>query len=262
MKKLLLVFAHPDDESFAVAGTVAKYHKAGWEVSLVCATAGQKGEVGPYGSRSAEELGAIRKRELEEAAAILGISEVTVLDYRDGALARLEAGELEDKIHKKITEFIPDAVITFDTTGVSNHPDHIKISYATTFAFQKYAAWVEGQLRVRTDITADILPKLYYACMPQSVAAFLKKNKNIPSQSFGRPWQGVPDKQVTTVIDIRQITAVKRRALLAHRSQQGDVARFLSFAANPLAKREYFILRMHGMTEVFMGKNDRVSNRL
>ncbi|MBI5619952.1 hypothetical protein HY950_03250, partial [Candidatus Gottesmanbacteria bacterium] len=49
---------------------------------------------------------------------------------------------------------------------------------------------------------------------------------------------------------------------LSHRSQQADVQRFLSFAANPLARYEYFILRMHGTTEVFMGKNDRVSNRL
>ena len=47
MKKILLVFAHPDDESFAAAGTVAKYVKAGWEVDLICATRGEKGEAGP-----------------------------------------------------------------------------------------------------------------------------------------------------------------------------------------------------------------------
>lgn len=262
MKKLLLVFAHPDDESFAVGGTVAKYHKAGWEVNLICATRGQKGEVGPHTSVSSQELGAIRQKEMEEAAAVLGISNVTLLDYKDGELARLESGELEDVLCKKIEEIVPDCVITFDTTGISNHPDHIKISYATTFAFQKYSAWVEDQLRLRSDITADVLPKLYYACMPESAAAFLKKNKNIPSQSFGKPWVGTADKLVTTVIDIRQFTGVKRKALLSHRSQQQDVARFLSFAANPLAKHEYFILRMHGTTEVFMGKNDRVSNRL
>ena len=72
----------------------------------------------------------------------------------------------------------------------------------------------------------------------------------------------VPDKLVTTVIDISRFTGLKRKALLSHRSQQVDVQRFLSFAANPLAKHEYFILRMHGTTEVFMGKNDRVFNKL
>lgn len=262
MKKLLLVFAHPDDESFATGGTVAKYQKAGWEVFLLCATRGEKGEVGPYASLSAGKLGAIRQKELEQAAALLGISHVTVLDYKDGKLAGLEAGELEESIYKKMEEIIPDCIITFDTTGISNHPDHIKISYATTFAFQKYAAWIEDQLRERSDIASDILPKLYYACMPESVAAFLKKNKNIPTQSFGKPWAGTTDKLVTTVIDIARFTGVKRKALLSHRSQQADVQRFLSFAANPLAKHEYFILRMHGTTEVFMGKNDRVSNKL
>ncbi|MBI5619588.1 PIG-L family deacetylase, partial [Candidatus Gottesmanbacteria bacterium] len=260
MKRLLLVFAHPDDESFTAAGTIVKYQKAGWVVTLVCATHGEKGEAGPYAPVSSQKLGAIRQKELEEAAAVLGISHVSLLDYKDGKLATLEAGELENIIYKKMEETVPDCIITFNTTGISNHPDHIKISYATTFAFQKYAAWVEDQLRLRSDIKADVLPKLYYACMPQSIATFLKENKNIPTQSFGKPWVGIADKLVTAVIDIKRFSGVKRKALLSHRSQQADVQRFLSFAANPLARYEYFILRMHGTTEVFMGKNDRVSN--
>ncbi len=262
MKKLLLVFAHPDDETFTAAGTVAKYVKAGWEVDLVCATRGEKGEVGPYEHATPARLGEIRQKELEEAAAVLGISHVSFLDYKDGDLAQLEYGELEDILYKKIQEIVPDCVVTFDTTGISNHPDHIKICYATTYAFQTYAAWVSGQLQEMGKQQKGAEPKLYYACMPESLAAYLVKAKNIPAESFGKPWEGVSDKLITTVIDVGVYKGVKRRALTCHVSQQKDINRFLSLANHPLLSREYFILRMHGTTEVFMGKNDRVSNRL
>ena len=55
-------FAHPDDESFSCGGTVAKYVKAGWEVHLLCATRGERGETGPYGKLDPETLGAYGKR--------------------------------------------------------------------------------------------------------------------------------------------------------------------------------------------------------
>ena len=262
MKKILLVFAHPDDESFTTAGTVAKYVKAGWEVDLVCATRGEKGEVGLYVSATPAKLGEIRQKELEQAARKLGISNVTFLDYKDGELEELEYGELEDILYRKIEETVPDCVITFDTTGISNHPDHIKVCFATTYAFQKYAAWVGDQLQKIGSEQKGAEPKLYYACMPESLAAYLIKLKNIPDESFGRPWKGSLDKLITAVIDVGAYKSVRRRALQCHVSQQKDVSRFLSLANHPLLSREYFILRMHGTTEVFMGKNDRVSNRL
>ena len=152
-------------------------------------------------------------------------------------------------------ELVPDVVITFDTTGVSNHPDHIKICFATTFAFQKYSYWIEKQIK-------DYAPKLYYACLPESIVSFLKKKNIIPEESFGKPWVGTEDKLITTVINTKAFQAVKKKALLCHKTQQDDVNRFLSFANNPLVSREYFMFRMHGTREVFMGKKDYVTNRL
>jgi LmbE family N-acetylglucosaminyl deacetylase len=242
MKRLLLVFAHPDDESFSCGGTVAKYVKAGWRVDLICATRGEEG-----GS------GEIRQRELQKAGIALGVSTITFLGYRDGTLSSQTPGELEDNVHKKMEELVPDAVITMDTTGISNHPDHIKISFVTTYAFQKYASRMEKQ---------QIFPKLYYACMPESVAQYLQKKKTLPMESFGKPWRGTPDSKITTVINIMKFAAAKRLALTSHISQQESVDQFLSLPSQPELKNEYFILRMHGTTEVFMGKNDRVSNAL
>jgi LmbE family N-acetylglucosaminyl deacetylase len=261
MKRLLLVFAHPDDESFSCGGTVAKYVKAGWRVDLICATRGEEGSRGPYVKLPQEKLGDIRQKELQKAGITLGINSITFLGYRDGTLSSQTPGELEDKVHKKMEELVPDTVVTMDTTGISNHPDHIKISFVTTYAFQKYAAWIESKLKDQEE-AAQIFPKLYYACMPESIADYLKKKKIVPAESFGKPWKGTPDKNITTVINIMKFAATKRRALASHISQQESVDQFLSLPSQPELKHEYFILRMQGTTEVFMGKNDRVSNAL
>ncbi len=278
MKKLLLAFAHPDDESFACAGTVAKYVASGWTVHLVCATRGEAGSGGPYGEVSPENLGNIRQKELEEAGKLLGISSITFLGYKDGTLFGLNPGELEDKLYQQISGFAPDAVITFEPNGISNHPDHTKICLSTTYAFQKYArdvAIAHGEIEIRisqrgrrslleadTEEGKQAEPRLYYACMPESVAAYLKKQKNIPTESFGKPWVGTPDKLVTTVIDIKRFKSKKIYALLAHKSQQSDVDRFLSLPTQPLIQQEYFLLRMQGIHEVFMGKTDHIASRL
>lgn len=259
---MLLVFAHPDDESFSCAGTIAKYVKAGWHVDLICATRGEVGDTGPFGDVSEEELGKIRQKEVERAGTLLGISSITFLGYKDGTLSGLNSGELEDVIYKKMEETVPDCVITFDTTGLSNHPDHIKMCYATTFAFQKYAYWIRGQFEGKQDFTEEQEPKLYYVCMPVTITEYLKKKKVIPSESFGKPRRGTDDKFITTVIGIRGYQMIKKKALLLHVSQKADVGRFLSFWKNPLIRHEYYILRLHGIREVFMGKTDAISSEL
>jgi len=261
MKRLLLVFAHPDDESFSCGGTVPKYVASGWQVDLICATRGEDGSRGPFTDLPQDQLGDIRQKELQKAGVTLGINSITFLGYRDGTLAAQTPGELEDKVHKKMEELVPDAVITMDTTGISNHPDHIKMSYVTTYAFQKYAAWIEDQLKDQEE-AVQVFPKLYYASMPESVVAYLKKKKTLSAESFGKPWQGTPDKNITTVINIMKFSATKKKALASHISQQEDVDRFLSLPSQPLLKHEYFMLRMQGTTEVFMGKNDHVTNSL
>lgn len=275
MGKILVVVAHPDDESFSCGGTVAKYTHSGWQADLICATYGENGSRGPY-EGTAEPLGDIRNREAERSAAIIGVSSITFLGYKDTKLPSLRPGELEDKIYREIVKVSPDVVITFEPSGgISNHADHKKIARSTTFAFQKYVervmapqrlgrrAATENQrksLEEASDIRGE--PKLYYACIPTTVVELLKKKHILPLVSFGKPWMGTPDKEVTTVIDIRRFRLTKTRALQAHVSQSGDVNRFLSYDNNPLVSQEYFILRMQGTSEVFMGKNDRVSNRL
>lgn len=274
----MLVFAHPDDESFTCGGTIPKYVRAGWEVSLICATRGQAGLKGEFPDATPRQLGEIRSGELEKASEVLGISQITYLEFEDGKLSKLPPGELEEAVYKPMAEFSPDIVITFEPNGISNHPDHSKLTLSATFAFQKYAKmkvdppapgkrdplrrYKEYERVEFSKLGEKVHPKLYYACMPQSIAEYLLKHDVIPAESFGKPWQGVPDKMVTTVIDTKKYLIPKLRALKAHETQRKDVERFVSGPTQPLVEKEFFILRMHGLTEVFMGKNDRVADKL
>jgi N-acetylglucosamine malate deacetylase 2 len=256
MKKLLFVYAHPDDESFVSGGTIAKYIKAGCKVNLVCATRGENGKRGIY-QDTEDALGDIREKELRKVAEFLHTSAPVFLGYKDGGVSGLVPGELEAKLITILTELQPDIVVTFEPMGYTNHPDHIAVSLSTTFAFQKYAF-------DRSEIDPDDQhpPKLYYACIPKSVASYLLDKKVIPTESFGRPWRAVEDKFVSTVIDIKTYAKKKMDALKLHGSQALDVLRFYSIPTNPLAKQEYFVLRMVGVKEAFFGKNDRVTSKL
>ena len=85
-RTILAVFAHPDDESLACGGTLARAADAGAKVVLLCATRGESGSISDPALVPDGDLGRVRARELAEAAAILGLSEVIVLDHPDGDL--------------------------------------------------------------------------------------------------------------------------------------------------------------------------------
>ena len=86
-RRLLAVVAHPDDETFGCGGTLAKYSGDGVQVSLVCATRGEAGEISHPDLATKSDLGAVREGELRAASSILGIHDLTVLDYRDSGMA-------------------------------------------------------------------------------------------------------------------------------------------------------------------------------
>lgn len=258
MKTLLLVFAHPDDESFITGGTIATYADLGWNIELLCATRGDAGQSALHDSISRRDLGDIRDAELAEAAKILGIANVMQMSYKDGALKNIPPGEIEEKIYKHMRYVTPDVVVTFDSTGISNHPDHIRIGRSTTYAFQKYAKDIEHTL---TDADA-YYPKLYYTVLPRTVVRFLQDKKILTETSFGKPWVGTEDKFISTVIDIAPFADVKTQAARAHKTQRHDWEKHLAVPNNPILTHEHYVLRMHGTREVFMGKNDTVSSEL
>lgn len=131
--RMLVILAHPDDESFAIGGTLTKYAHQGVEVILLCATRGEAGIRG----LSPEEAGAIREGELRKAAQHLGIG-VYFLGYQDGELAQTKPEALLETVACWIDLVQPQVIITFGPDGVSGHPDHVTISHIVTQVYDQF----------------------------------------------------------------------------------------------------------------------------
>jgi LmbE family N-acetylglucosaminyl deacetylase len=134
-RRLLGVFAHPDDEVFCAGGTMARAADAGAEVMIVSATRGEQGQIREPTAATRPTLGAVRERELWAAAAELGAQHAQVLAYPDGSLQHYRSS-LGDSIADIMRSFDPDTVVTFGEDGGSGHPDHIAVSEVTTEAFR------------------------------------------------------------------------------------------------------------------------------
>lgn len=218
-KKLLVVLAHPDDETFACGGTIAKYASHGVEVVLICATRGEAGEINDTSISKSTPLGEIREQELKHASKVLGISKIHFLDYRDSgmngspdnhhplALCQANQKEISEHIGKIISDFMPDVIITFDPNGGYGHPDHVAIHQATLSAHKSHK-----------------IGELYYVAFPVSVAKQIQDSiighddeQNFPTIDIETV--AVPDELITTKIDIKPYGEYKRTAALCHRSQ-------------------------------------------
>ena len=113
--KLMCILAHPDDESLGTGGILAKYAAEGVETYLVTATRGERGWFGDEAEYPGlEELGRIREAELLDAAKVLGLQEVTFLDYVDGDLDQADPVEAINKIVGHLRRVRPHVVATFD----------------------------------------------------------------------------------------------------------------------------------------------------
>ena len=124
---VLAIFAHPDDESLACGGTLARLADAGARVVLLCATRGEGGSVSDPALVADGDLGAARTRELHEAARVLGIRDVLVKDHPDGDLRWDDVPELHEEIVQVLADYRPDAVVTFDADGLYWHLDHVGV---------------------------------------------------------------------------------------------------------------------------------------
>ena len=132
--RVLVFEAHGDDMEFFAGGTVAKFAALGHEVTLVCATDNDKGSF----ELSADQLRAVRDKELNAAAAVLGIKRVIPLGYSDGDLAYdAPPRELRGQFMRIIREVKPHIVITWDPfTPYEGHPDHRAVATAASEASQ------------------------------------------------------------------------------------------------------------------------------
>jgi LmbE family N-acetylglucosaminyl deacetylase len=136
MPAILCVFAHPDDESFGPAGTIARYVTQGVPVDVLTFTPGQHG-ARPAPLETPDDLGRLREYELRAACAVLGVRNLTLLDYMDGELDRADVNDLVDHVLAAIRHSSADTIITFGPLGITRHADHIAAHRAAMAAVQR-----------------------------------------------------------------------------------------------------------------------------
>jgi LmbE family N-acetylglucosaminyl deacetylase len=238
-RTLLFVGAHPDDETFGVGGTLAKYALAGVSVHYACATRGEAGSVDAALLKGYANVGDLRWAELECASAVLGLAGLYGLGYRDSgmtgsednnhpqALAAAPVEEVAERIVKIIREIKPQVVVTFDPIGGYRHPDHIAIHKATVMAFQAAA----DQARYPASGAPCQPEKLYFQVMSRTLLKFAVKVLPLFGQDprrFGRN----RDIDVTSLAAVdfpvhakvqltKQARELQERARACHISQVG-----------------------------------------
>jgi LmbE family N-acetylglucosaminyl deacetylase len=172
--RLLGVFAHPDDETFCIGGTLAKYTARGSEALVVSFTRGEAGQIRDARVATRRTLGARREEELRNACKELGVQHVRCLDYSDGMLENVPLDELVGRVVRIIREFQPDVVFSFDRTGGYGHPDHIAISRATTMACRQSGDLAAFPEHLESRLTPHTPTRLYHSYFPRNDRLLLR----------------------------------------------------------------------------------------
>jgi N-acetyl-1-D-myo-inositol-2-amino-2-deoxy-alpha-D-glucopyranoside deacetylase len=227
-RRLLLVHAHPDDESIGTGATIARYAAEGAQVTLVTCTLGELGEVIPpqlaHLAGDGARLGAHRITELAAACAALGITDQRFLGgpgrWRDsgmmglpendspGCFWRADVAEAAAELAVILREVRPQVLVTYDEHGFYGHPDHIQAHRVAREAVRLAAR--PGQAGPGDQARPWRVAKFYVTAMPRSVAEAEGVAHFVPF---------VPDEQVTTEIDGSAYLAAKTAAMRAHATQ-------------------------------------------
>ncbi|MEQ8840474.1 MAG: mycothiol conjugate amidase Mca [Acidimicrobiales bacterium] len=232
---LLAIHAHPDDEASKGAGTVARYHAEGVRTVLVCCTGGEEGDIlNPAMDRPEirENIGEVRRRELDAAAEAIGYDIVHMLGYRDSGMADCESNSHAGcfamaPLDEAIDRFVailraerPQVVVTYpDDQGSYQHPDHLRVYDITHPAVDRAA-----DANYRPDLgEAWTVAKIYYSTWSRARIqarheAFLERGMESPYDDrwFERPDN---DSTITTKISIEGFGRARREGLLAHATQ-------------------------------------------
>ncbi|MCS6836998.1 MAG: PIG-L family deacetylase [Anaerolineae bacterium] len=182
-KRLLICYAHPDDESFGSGAMIAKYVAEGVEVYYLCATDGDRGTIPTEMANLYPSVRELRLAELECAARVLGFKQVFALGYKDSGMMNSEHNadpaclwyqyqHCPQDVVRRVVEVMrrvrPHVVLTFNKYGGYGHPDHIAIQRATEQAFH-----LAGDAQYASSLSPWKPQKLYYGALPTSFLRFL-----------------------------------------------------------------------------------------
>jgi LmbE family N-acetylglucosaminyl deacetylase len=202
---LLLVLAHPDDESMGTGGLILRHTRNGIATNLICATYGEAGWMGKPPGAKEKDLREIRAKELEDAAAALALSAVELWDYPDGGVAKANQQEITQRIWEQISKLRPRAVVGWGPDGAYGHPDRIALGGCTDAAVN---AMTEGER-----------PALYHVAVDEQLVEFYRDAMRLTGQNHLHFEPTNAD--VVVELDADEVM-MKLRAIDCHRSQLED----------------------------------------
>ncbi len=215
-KRIACVFAHPDDDTYGVAGSLELHSKdPSLDIVLVMTTSGDAGRIADPSLATRETLGAVREAEDVASWRALGLEPlIRFLRVPDGAVANVPREDLVAAYLEVLLERRPDVVVTFGPDGVTGHEDHVTVGAAATDAF--HAAREQGG--------DGGFERLLYSSLSASrldrVNEWLREHGREPMdpmQAF-MP-RGVPDATIGARVDCSAAWERKLEALRAHKTQ-------------------------------------------
>jgi N-acetyl-1-D-myo-inositol-2-amino-2-deoxy-alpha-D-glucopyranoside deacetylase len=246
---ICLVHAHPDDESITTGGVIARAKRAGHRVVLVTCTLGEEGEIHNLDEAAARpRLAEIRARELRRACAILGVDRLELLGYRDSGMAGAPANNHPASFHAapleaaaaRVAQLLraerPAVVVTYTPDGTYGHPDHVKAHRVTVAALDLLHR--EDGWRPR---------KTYWQALPRGLAERAARDLERRGARLHGAFRGVgvPDREITTEVDVGDLLTDKRAAIAAHVTQNPPdlMASLTGQILAAMSGFEHFVLR-------------------
>jgi len=232
---LMVVHAHPDDESIGTGGILAKYCAQGTRPVLVYGTRGEVGEIlNPdfVPPSPCLKIKDIRALELEKALKVLGVESVYFLGYRDSgmagspenrhpqAFAKADMQKATARLVDIIRRVRPHVIVTYNEKGFYGHPDHIMTNRVTLRAFHTAG---DPEFESKKGLKPWRPAKLYYIAAPIARLRMIYRLalERGEKPSFDPEVLGTPEDEITTIVDVREYLSQKLEALNCHQSQIG-----------------------------------------
>lgn len=223
------IWAHPDDEAFGTAGTMARAVSGGHSVAVVSATRGEAGKIADPALATQENLGQVRERELRNACAAVGVHDVSFLDYVDGHLHEANPYEAIGRVVRQLRRFRPDVVMTFPANGGYGHLDHMAIHRFTLAALESAASEQQYPEQLAEGLRPHRVRKVYFGAFPRERMIAMREELRKQGQDFVPggdagtiPFEemGTPMAEITTTIVLNDAEFdAKLRAVAAHATQ-------------------------------------------
>jgi LmbE family N-acetylglucosaminyl deacetylase len=222
--RLAAIFAHPDDDTYGLAGTLA-LGRGEIQYTAIVATSGEAGPISDPSLATRETLAEVREGEEREAIRAAGADDAVVhfLRYPDGELKDVPREELVERVAGLLRDARPHVVVTFGPEGITKHDDHVTIGAAATEAFHKAQAE-----EAHAGDPDRGFQRLLYVAIPSSEIDRFWESLRARGIDIGDPEgpfmpRGVPDDTVSHRVDCTSVLKPKMQALHAHRTQRDEV---------------------------------------